>query len=45
MKKNEDENSIPLFIITSLTDDRGKTQFCQNLIANLFESRVSRSKN
>ena len=37
----EDENSIFLFIITSLNDDRGQTQFCQNLIANLFKRGVS----
>ena len=30
---SEDENSILPFLINSLTDDRGQTQFCQNLIA------------
>ena len=34
---SEDENSILLFIITSLTVDRGQTKFYQNLSANLFE--------
>ena len=40
-EESEDENSILLFIITSLTDDRGQTKFCQNIIANLFERGVS----
>ena len=39
-EESEDENSILPFIITSLTDDRGQTKFCQNLIANLFERGV-----
>ena len=40
-EESEDENFIFPFLINSLTDDRGQTQFCQNLIANLFERRVS----
>ena len=40
-EKSEDENSIFPFLINSLTDDRGQTQFCQNLFANLFERGVS----
>ena len=40
-EESEDENSILLFLINSLTDDRGQTQFCLNLIANLFEKRIS----
>ena len=36
-EESEDENSIHPFLISSLTDDRGQTQFCQNLIANFFE--------
>ena len=40
-EESEDENSILPFIITSLTDDRGQTQFCQNLITKLFEREVS----
>ena len=32
-EESEDENSILPFLINSLTDDRGQTQFCQNLIA------------
>ena len=40
-EKSEDENSILPFLINSLTDDRGQTQFCQNLIANLFGKGTS----
>ena len=40
-EESEDENSILPFIIISLTDDRGQAKFCQNLIANLFEKRIS----
>ena len=40
-EESEDENFILPFIITSLTDDKGQTKFCQNLIANLFERVVS----
>ena len=36
-EESQDENSIFPFLINSLTDDREQTQFCQNLIANLFE--------
>ena len=40
-EESEDENSILPIIITSLTDDRGKTKFCQNLITPLFERGVT----
>ena len=40
-EKSEDENSILPFLINSLTDDRGQTHFCQKIIANLFEKRIS----
>ena len=40
-EESEDENSILPFLINSLTDDRGQTQFFQNLIANLFEKGIS----
>ena len=43
-EESEDENSILSFIITSLTDDRGQTKFCQNLIAKLFEKGISPSR-
>ena len=36
-EETEDENFILPFLINSLTDDRGHTQFCQNL----FEKEVS----
>ena len=36
-EESQDENSIlPIFIIP-LTENRGHTQFCQNLTASLFE--------
>ena len=40
-EENEDENSILSFLINSLTDDRGQTQFCLNLIAIIFEKGIS----
>ena len=40
-EEREDENSILPILINSLTNDRGQTQFCHNLIANLFEKGVS----
>ena len=40
--ENPDENSVFPFLINSLTDDRGQIQFCNNLIANLFEQGISR---
>ena len=43
-EESEDANSISPFIITSLTDDSGQTQFCQNLIAKLFERGISPCK-
>ena len=36
-EESQDENSVFSCLFNSLTDDRGKIQFCQNLIANLFE--------
>ena len=39
-EESEDENSILPFLFNSLTDDRGQTQFCQNLIANVIEKRT-----
>ena len=43
MSTNE-ENSILSFIIISLTDDRGQTKFCQNLIANFFEKESAHAE-
>ena len=43
-EESEDENTILAFIITSFTNDRGQTTFCQNLIANLFEKEISPCK-
>ena len=40
-EESEDENSILPFIISSLTDDKEQTKFCQKLIAKLFERGVS----
>ena len=40
-EESKDENSILTFLINSLTDLRGQTQFCQNLIANLVQKRTS----
>ena len=39
--ESPDENSVFPFLITSFTDDRGQTQFCYNLLANLFEQGIS----
>ena len=39
-----DEDSVFPFIIISLTEDRGQTQFCHNLIANIFEHGISPCK-
>ena len=39
-----DEHFVFPFILTSLTDDRGQKQFCNNLIANLFEQEISPCK-
>ena len=36
-EESQDENSVFPFLINSLTDYRRQIQFCQNLIANLFE--------
>ena len=40
-EESEDKNSIFSFLINSLTDDRGQTQFFQSLIANFFEKEIS----
>ena len=42
--ESPDEDSIFPSIILSLTDDRGQTQFCHNLIANTFEQGISPCK-
>ena len=49
--ESPDEHSVFPFIFISLTDDRGKTQFCNNLIqfcnnliATLFEQGTSPCK-
>ena len=34
-------NSVLPFLISSLTEPRGQIEFCQNLIANLFEKGES----
>ena len=43
MIRNEDtlEDSVLPFVIHSLTEARGQVQFCQSLIANLFEKGES----
>ena len=40
-EESEDENFTSPFLINSPADDRGQTQICQNIIANLFERGVS----
>ena len=42
--ESPDEHSVFPFNITSLTDDRGQTQFFNTLIANLFERGTSPCK-
>ena len=42
--ESPDENSVFPFLINSLTEDRGKIQFCNNLIANSFEQKISPCK-
>ena len=42
--ESPEEDSVFPFIIISLTEDRGKTQFCHNLIANIFELGISPCK-
>ena len=42
--ESPDEHSIFPFIITSVTDDGGQTQFFNLLIANLFKQRTSPCK-
>ena len=36
-KEDDLEKSLLPFLIHPLTEPRGQVQFCQNLIANLFE--------
>ena len=43
-EESPDEDSVFPFIIILLTDDRGQTQFCHNLIANLFEQGINPCK-
>ena len=42
--ESPDKHSVFPFIITLLTDDSGQTQFCNNLIRNLFEQGTSPCK-
>ena len=42
--ESPDEDSVSPFIIISLTEDRGQTQFCHILIANIFEQGISPCK-
>ena len=42
--ESPDEDSSFPFIIISLTDDRGQTKICHNLIANIFEQEGSPCK-
>ena len=43
-EESPDDNSVFPFLVKSVTDDRGQIQFCQNLIANLFEREISPCK-
>ena len=36
-EETQEENSILPFFINPHTENKGQTQFCQNLIANLFK--------
>ena len=40
-EESKDKNSNLSFLINSLTDDRGQTQFYRNLVANIFEKGIS----
>ena len=42
--ESPDEDSVFPFIIISLTEDRGQTQFRHNLIAKRFEQGISPCK-
>ena len=42
--ESPDENFVFPFLNNSLTKDRGQIQFCNNLIANLFEQGISPCK-
>ena len=39
--ESPNEDSVFPFIIILLTEDRGQTQFCHNLITNIFEQGIS----
>ena len=39
--ESPDENSVFLFIINSLTEDRGQRHFCTKLNASVFEQGIS----
>ena len=41
--ESPDEEAVFLFLIDSL-DDRGQTQFCKNLLVNLFKPGISPCK-
>ena len=40
-EESQDKNSVLPILINSLTDDRGQTLFCRNLIAKFFERGMS----
>ena len=42
--ESPDEDSVFPLIIISLTEDRGQTQLCHNLIANIFEMELAHVK-
>ena len=42
--ESPDENYVFPFLNNSLTEDRGQIQFCNNLIAKLFEQGFSPCK-
>ena len=43
-EESPDENSVFPFLINSITDDRGKKQFCHNSIANFLKRGISPCK-
>ena len=42
--ESPDENSVFPFIITTLTDDRGQTQFCKNLLGIYLNEESDHAK-
>ena len=40
IEEKSEEISILLFLLNPLDENRGQVQFCQNLIANLFEKEI-----